>query len=141
MRTTTLPPSFVSFSQTSHAGSEAPALDGSFHFSSLCLTCPSVLDTPSRISATIAGTVFRRTPTSSQNEHCREYAISKRIISLNVVLFFPLTCQSPVIPGSVSNRLVCHSLYSCASYGIHGRGPTRLISPRSTLISCGSSSR
>src|SRR5207244_7724146 len=97
------------------------------HFIShlLCLMCPSVLDTPSRISATIAGTVFRRTPTSSQNEHCREYAISKRIISLNVVLFFPLTCQSPVIPGSVSHRLVCHNLYSCASYGIHGRGPTR----------------
>src|SRR6266446_7300370 len=39
MRTTTLPPSFVSFSQTSYSGFQALALDGSFHFS---LTVPDM---------------------------------------------------------------------------------------------------
>ena len=53
----------------------------------------------------------------------------------------PLTCHRPVMPGFTVKRGRYGSASSFASHESIGRGPTRDISPRSTLISCGSSSR
>ena len=56
----------------------------------------------------------------------------------------PRACASPAMPGSTRRRSENPgSLRSirAASAGRSGRGPTRLISPRSTLSACGSSSR
>src|SRR5262245_16576824 len=60
-------------------------------------------------SARIVGTVFRTILRSRQSDNSRAYLISRRIISVNVVLFFPLTCHKPVMPGAASNRAVCHN--------------------------------
>ena len=52
----------------------------------------------------------------------------------------PLTCHKPVTPGLTSS-LRCTSLsYASTSRLNSGRGPTTLISCRSTLMNCGSSS-
>ena len=54
----------------------------------------------------------------------------------------PRTCQRPVMPGVTSSRLrpMPSAIWS-ASWRTKGRGPTRLISPRSTFQIWGSSSR
>ena len=52
----------------------------------------------------------------------------------------PLTCQLPVMPGLTRRRSLRSSFHWTASWGSAGRGPTRLMSPLTTLISCGSSS-
>src|ERR1035441_7517350 len=44
------------------------------------------------------------------------------------------------MPGFTSCRRACRAVYRGRYSGSRGRGPTRCISPRSTLISCGSSS-
>src|SRR5262245_54106350 len=95
----------------------------------------------SRTSAITAGMVLKMIFKSSQGDRSLTYLISSSIISLKVVRFFPETCQSPVRPGSARNRSLCQGRYLLYSPGRHGRGPTKLISPRSTLISCGSSSK
>ena len=45
-----------------------------------------------------------------------------------------------MIPGFTSRTFLSARLYFAVYSGTSGRGPTRLISPRSTLNSCGSSS-
>src|SRR5229473_1227604 len=45
-----------------------------------------------------------------------------------------------VSPGRTESRRSCHDWYFATSPGSGGRGPTTLMSPRSTLMSCGSSS-
>ncbi len=52
----------------------------------------------------------------------------------------PSTCHGPVIPGVRCRRLRSSPSTSASSSITSGRGPTRLISPRRTLNSCGSSS-
>ena len=44
-------------------------------------------------------------------------------------------------PGGNEKRSKWCSSKSSVSYGMHGRGPTSDMSPRRTLMSCGSSSR
>src|SRR5690625_4192926 len=45
------------------------------------------------------------------------------------------------MPGSTSCLLFCSSLYKGKYFGNKGLGPIKLISPLSTLMSCGISSR
>ena len=52
----------------------------------------------------------------------------------------PLTCHRPVMPGLTTSLRRTSWLYLAASEGSGGPGPTRDISPRITLNSCGSSS-
>jgi len=49
-------------------------------------------------------------------------------------------CQRQVSPGFMERRLRCQLSYFPTSEGIGGLGPTILISPLRTLISCGISS-
>jgi len=49
--------------------------------------------------------------------------------------------QSPVMPGRTSNRRCADPSIALDSAGMNGRGPTRDMSPRNTLNSCGASSR
>src|SRR5215204_4910672 len=53
----------------------------------------------------------------------------------------PLTCHSPVRPGGTLKRGSNSSGNISASQLRQGRGPTRVMSPRRTLSSWGSSSR
>ena len=53
----------------------------------------------------------------------------------------PFTCIGPVIPGLTPSRTRCSGRYRATICSSSGRGPTRLISPRTTFQSCGSSSR
>src|SRR2546422_10212629 len=46
--------------------------------------------------------------------------MSRRSISLNVVLFFPLTCQRPVMPGRASHRILCQRRYWDTANAMHG---------------------
>ncbi len=55
--------------------------------------------------------------------------------------FRPLTWAQPVIPGRMSCLLACSGVYSGRYSNNSGRGPTRLMSPRRTFQSSGSSSR
>src|SRR5262245_14639835 len=57
------------------------------------------------------------------------------------ILFLPLTCQRQVIPGLMLSFRLCQNSYRSSSCRKAGRGPTRLISPLSTLHNCGSSLR
>jgi hypothetical protein len=52
----------------------------------------------------------------------------------------PDTCHSPVIPGRADSTMGMYWPYRRISSSVIGRGPTRLISPRNTFTSCGSSS-
>ena len=52
----------------------------------------------------------------------------------------PETCQSPVIPGLALRTIGMYWPYRRISSSVMGRGPTRLISPLSTLINWGNSS-
>src|SRR3954465_13316054 len=52
----------------------------------------------------------------------------------------PSTCHGPVMPGVRCSRLRCQPWICASSSRTSGRGPTRPISPRRTLKSCGSSS-
>ena len=50
------------------------------------------------------------------------------------------SCASPVIPGLAENTRRCSGSVRSTYAGSSGRGPTRDMSPRTTLTSCGSSS-
>src|SRR5262249_7642615 len=91
-------------------------------------------------SSSRAGIVLSMIFKSSHGDFVRTYSMSQSIIWSNVIRFFPETCQSPVRPGRVRNRSRCWGRQQLYSVGRHGRGPTTLISPRSTLMSWGSSS-
>ena len=52
----------------------------------------------------------------------------------------PCTCIGPVSPGLIIKRMRCRDEYRSTSSACSGRGPTRLMSPRRTFTSCGSSS-
>jgi len=66
-------------------------------------------------------------------------ASSSNLLSQSTA-FRPLTWAQPVIPGRTSCLLACSGVYS-GRYSINnGRGPTRLMSPRRTFQSSGSSS-
>ncbi len=65
---------------------------------------------------------------------------SRRTRSSNSSPERPEICHRPVIPGRTSERARCQSSSIAWSRSGSGRGPTRLISPRRTLTSCGSSS-
>src|SRR5258706_14545941 len=69
------------------------------------------------------------------------YSRSSSIHCSNERLLRPDTCQRQVNPGLTLKRRFCHdSSMRSASGTDNGRGPTMLISPRSTIISCGNSS-
>ena len=61
--------------------------------------------------------------------------------SKSVILLRPLTCHSPVIPGRNAMRARWWDSYFSHSSIVGGLVPTRLISPFSTLINCGNSSK
>ena len=89
------------------------------------------------------GTVRQRIFKSSQSDQLSMYSRSSRTQSLkSVTLLRPLICHRQVSPGlTLSRRRCARSLNRLTSSTGSGRGPTRLISPRSTLKSCGNSSR
>ena len=69
------------------------------------------------------------------------YCMSRYIHSSKEIWLRPLTCQMQVRPGRTERRRRCHGSYFATSRGhAAGAGPTMLMSPRSTLMSCGSSS-
>ena len=68
------------------------------------------------------------------------YQMSSSIRSLHGMRVRPLTCAQPVMPGRTSSRRRWRSVYRSTWSRRSGRGPTRLMSPRSTFQSCGSSS-
>ena len=68
------------------------------------------------------------------------YQASSSNLIFQSTAFRPLTWAQPVIPGRTSCLLACSGVYS-GRYSINnGRGPTRLMSPRRTFQSSGSSS-
>src|SRR5699024_2231967 len=79
--------------------------------------------------------------TSNNTERLSTYHTSNRNRSSQLMLFLPLTCAHPVIPGLTSCLLDCSLLYK-GKYSINnGRGPIKLISPFNTLNNCGNSSK
>ena len=95
--------------------------------------CPSA-------GAPAAG-VCSSSTTSSPNDQLRAYSTSSSSASTNVECARAFTCHRPVMPAGTENRSKWCGANSSVSYGMQGRGPTSDISPRSTLKSCGSSSR
>src|SRR5262249_53742725 len=89
------------------------------------------------VPSSTTGTVRNRIFKSSQNDQLSMYSRSRRTQSRkSVTLFRPLTCHKHVIPGlTLSRRRCARSSKRLTSSTGSGRGPTRLISPRSTLIS------
>src|SRR5699024_3853342 len=74
--------------------------------------------------------------TSNNTERLSTYHTSNRNRSSQLMLFLPLTCAHPVIPGLTSCLLDCSLLYK-AKYSINnGRGPIKSISPFNTLNNC-----
>lgn len=69
------------------------------------------------------------------------YLRSNTTISWKLALFRRVTCHNPVHPGLTNNRCLSYSVYSATSRGNGGRGPTKLICPNKTFISCGNSSK
>src|SRR5262245_23385073 len=91
-------------------------------------------------SRRIAGTVRSRIIRSSQSDHRSMYSRSAwRPVKNGWPMRF-LTCQRPVIPGSIEKRFRCHDSKPPISLASIGRGPIKLISPRRTFTSWGSSS-
>ena len=98
--------------------------------------------TPRRVRMT--GSVRRRIDRSSPKDQLFKYARSYRSLISGSVEYSPETCARPVSPG----RAACRSaaardrlrVNARANSGRSGRGPTRLMSPRSTFQSCGISS-
>ena len=94
---------------------------------------------PSRINT--LRTVSHKICRSSQKLRLSTYHTSSANFSSQLIAFRPLTCAQPVIPGRTSCRRPCSGVYR-GRYSIsRGRGPTRLISPRSTFHNSGNSSR
>src|SRR5690606_15764879 len=79
--------------------------------------------------------------TSDHRLQLRMYSRSMRTTSSQASTSLrPAACQGPVRPGTTNRRSKCCEEYCSISWGSGGRGPTRLMSPRRTLQSCGSSS-
>ena len=72
---------------------------------------------------------------------CSTYQISWESRVIQSTEFLPFTCAQPVIPGKHSSLRRCSGEYRAIYLTGSGLGPTRLISPRTTLRNCGSSSR
>ena len=53
-----------------------------------------------KVSPITTGKVFTKMARSDMKEFDCEYLMSRRIISVKVVLFLPDTCHRPVMPGS-----------------------------------------
>ena len=115
------------------------------------------LDTESRVSPTdaaeselssllhapdrIAGMVRSRIMPSRPSDQRSMYSRSSCIHCSNERLLRPETCQRQVNPGLTLKRRFCHATsIRTASRTESGRGPTILMSPSNTLISCGNSS-
>src|SRR5690606_29451558 len=78
---------------------------------------------------------------SSQKDQLSTYQTSYANFSSQESAFLPFTWAHPVIPGRTSWRRAGSGVYN-GKYSIsNGRGPTRLMSPLSTLNSSGSSSK
>src|SRR6185437_7781415 len=88
-----------------------------------------------------AGTVWARMVRSRTTLRRRAYSTSSSRALRMESRLRPLTCHKPVMPGFTVKRGRYGAASSCASQGSIGRGPTRDMSPRSTLTSCGNSSR
>src|SRR4051812_8875365 len=86
-----------------------------------------------------APAVRPRTCRSSQRDQRCTYPRRSRRQSPQTRSDLPLTCHRPVTPGLTSSRWRSRRLIVSSVTG-SGRGPTRDISPRRTLTSCGSSS-
>src|SRR3954468_21415392 len=68
------------------------------------------------------------------------YCKSKRVFcSEELYSRSPCTCARPVMPGFTFKRRCCHSEYWLVRTSGSGRGPTKLICPRRTFHSCGTS--
>ncbi len=79
--------------------------------------------------------------TSSHRFTLSAYSASSWRRSLHDRRFRPLTCAKPVRPGRTKNRALSASEKYGRYCGRSGRGPTTLMSPRSTFHRLGSSSR
>ena len=93
---------------------------------------------PSRAKTTLK--VFKIMTMSFQIDQFFIYHASICALVSKSTSLLPLTCQMPVIPGKTAKISSAYRPISLCSYCAHGRGPTMLISPFRTLISCGSSS-
>ncbi len=69
------------------------------------------------------------------------YQRSRSIFSSSESKVLPFTCAQPVIPGRTAPRARPASPFILIVSGRSGRGPTKFISPHTTLSSPGSSSR
>jgi len=87
-----------------------------------------------------AGIVLSKMTISSQSDHSSIYKTSSLYSSSKSRSERPETCAIPVMPGLMVSSLRWYSRYLFTSRSWCGRGPTRLISPLSTLNNCGSSS-
>src|SRR5207302_4684752 len=81
--------------------------------------------------------VFSRLFRSSFSDQFGSYARSSRTRSSYPRAERPLICQYPVRPGRTLRSWGTLSPYRVGSAVVTGRGPTRLSSPRITLISWG----
>src|SRR5439155_4085948 len=90
---------------------------------------------------TTTNSVRARMVRSSRRDMRRTYSASSRIRSALLSSWRPLTCQSPVKPGRTESSNWPAAPHSGSSATVIMRGPTRLISPRTTSTSWGSSSR
>src|ERR1041385_9118732 len=95
---------------------------------------PYLAPVPARTTGTVHHRIFR----SSQKDQLSMYSRSRRTQSRKSErLLRPLICQRQVRPGlTLKRRRWARSLKRLTSSTGSGRGPTRLISPRSTLKSC-----
>src|SRR6185503_8623168 len=88
-----------------------------------------------------AGTVRRSMARSSPMLQRSTYSRSRAIHWSKPTVLRPLTCHRPVIPGRTLKRRRWLPTSARVSTSGRGLGPTRLMCPRSTLTSWGSSSR
>ncbi len=105
---------------------------------SVMVALPSALTPTGRISRRNVTAIMRR---SIRSDALSTYQTSSASLSGHDNAFRPLTCAQPVMPGFASSRRRCSSLYRSTYANGNGLGPTRLISPRTTDQSCGSSSK
>jgi hypothetical protein len=87
------------------------------------------------------GMVLSRIPKSRASDQLSMYSRSSFIHSSKRRLLRPLICHRHVSPGFTLSLRRCQYLNLSISVCSIGRGPTKLISPLSTLKSWGSSSR
>jgi len=93
------------------------------------------------LRSSTAGTVRARILRSPRNVTSSTYSSSRAIICARVRRLRPLIATSAVMPGRSARMRSKRERYFSTMKTRLGRGPTRLMSPRITLKSCGSSSR